>query len=82
MIVTLYERDGCHLCEQAHEAILAIAAETGAELVLRRVDIEADGELLRAYLKRIPVIEVAGEEISELIPDRDALRHALHTVAR
>ena len=82
MIVTVFERAGCHLCEEARAAILAIAAETGLELQLRRVDIESDDDLLLAYLERIPVIEVGGEEISELVPDRDALRRALHTVAR
>lgn len=81
MIVTLFERKGCHLCEEAREAILAIASETGVDLELRPVDIEADEDLLRAYLERIPVIEVDGEEVSELVPDRDALRRALHTVA-
>ncbi len=82
MIVTLFERPGCHLCEEAREAILTLAGETGAELELRRVDIESDDHLLSAYLERIPVIEVDGVEVSELAPDRDALRRALHTVAR
>jgi len=82
VIVTLFERPGCHLCREAREAILAIAAETGAELELRQVDIESDDGLLRAYLERIPVIEVEGREVSVLVPDRDALRRALHTVAR
>ena len=82
MIVTLFERPGCHLCEEAREAILALASEAGAEVELHRVDIESDDRLLSAYLERIPVIEVAGEEVSELVPDHDALRRALHTVAR
>ena len=81
LIVTVFERAGCHLCEEAREAIVAVAAQAGAEVELRRVDIEADEELFLAYLERIPVIEVGGEEVSELAPDRDALRRALHTVA-
>ena len=81
MIVTIFERDGCHLCQEAREAIAQIAAEDGLELDLRRVDIESDDELLLAYLERIPVIEVGGDEVSELVPDRDTLRRALHTVA-
>jgi glutaredoxin len=82
VIVTLFQRPGCHLCAEAREAILAIGAEADAELELREIDIESDDELLSAYLERIPVIEVEGEEVSELVPDRDALRRALHTVAR
>ena len=80
MIVTLYARDGCHLCEEAREALLQIGAD-GPPLELREVDIEADDRLHRAYLERIPVIEVGGEIVSELDFDRDELRRALHTVA-
>jgi hypothetical protein len=77
--VTLYGRDGCHLCDEAREAIVAIAAELGG-LELDEVDIEADDRLLAAYLERIPVVELDGREVSELEFDRDAFLDALHTV--
>jgi glutaredoxin len=70
--VTLYARPGCHLCDEARELIRGIA---GAEL--REVDIDSDERLLAAYLERIPVVEVEGEIVSELAPDRDAIRAAL-----
>jgi hypothetical protein len=77
--VTLYARDGCHLCDEAREAIVAIAAELGG-LELTELDIEADDRLLAAYLERIPVVELDGREVSELEFDRDAFLDALHTV--
>jgi len=46
-------------------------------------DIDGDDELLRAYLERIPVIELDGIVIGELVPDRAALRASLlNTPAR
>ena len=77
--VVLYGRPGCHLCDEARELLAELRAEHPG-LVLREIDIERDEELLRRYLERIPVIEVAGRVVSELVPDRTALSAALlHT---
>jgi glutaredoxin len=75
LIVTLFSRPGCHLCAEARAELERL---DGFEL--REVDIESDEELMRAYLERIPVVEVEGEIVSELIFDRDAFERALHTV--
>jgi glutaredoxin len=77
--VTLYRRPGCHLCEEARATILALGPGAGG-IELREIDIESDERLLAAYLERIPVVEVEGREVGELIVDRDELRRALHTV--
>jgi glutaredoxin len=78
-VVTLYVRDGCHLCDQARASILALADQYGG-IQLREVDIDDDDRLLSAYLERIPVVELDGREVSELEFDCDAFRRALHTV--
>jgi glutaredoxin len=72
--VVLYGRDGCHLCDEAREAILGF---DGIEL--HEVDIESDDGLLAAMLERIPVVEVEGAVVSELIFDRDAFSAALRS---
>jgi glutaredoxin len=77
--VTLYAREGCHLCDEAREAILALPRELG-KIELREVDIDADDELLAAYLERIPVVELDGEVVSELEFDQHDLISAMHTV--
>ena len=79
MILVLYSRPGCHLCDQARERILALRRE-GLEFELREVDIDTDEELLRRYLERIPVVAVDGEVVSELILDEAALRARVDTV--
>ena len=48
---------------------------------LHEVDIESDELLLRRYLERIPVVEVDGVVVSELVLDAAALRARLDTVA-
>lgn len=82
--VVLYSRPGCHLCEQALEALEALrrASSPGpaagpAAFDLREVDIEADPELERRYLLEIPVIEVDGVEVTRAPVDIDAVRAAL-----
>jgi len=77
--VVVYSRPGCHLCEQAMAQIVALHEE-GYRFELREVDIESHELLLRRHLERIPVVEVDGIEVSELILDRDALKARLDTV--
>jgi glutaredoxin len=77
--VIVYSRRGCHLCEEALDAILALPSE-GLRFELREVDIEGDESLLRAYLERIPVVEVDGEVVSELSLDETGLRARLDIV--
>ena len=77
--VVVYSRPGCHLCEEALEQIVALHGE-GYRFTLHEVDIESNDLLLRRYLERIPVVEVDGIEVSELILDRAALEARLDTV--
>jgi glutathione S-transferase len=77
--VLVYSRPGCHLCEEAMQAIVALH-EVGYRFELLEVDIESDELLLRRHLERIPVVEVDGEVVSELVLDEAALRARLDTV--
>ena len=69
--VTVYGRPGCHLCDDALAVLERVRAET--PFALDSVDIEQDDALLAAYLERIPVICVDGQEICELFLDEEAL---------
>ena len=77
--VVLYSRPGCHLCDEARDAILRLRTD-GVDFELREVDIESDDELLKRYLELIPVVCVDGEQVSELRLDQGALRARLDTV--
>ena len=58
--VIIYSRPGCHLCEEATEAILA--ADCRDAYSLNEVNIESDPELLKLYKHDIPVITFNGVE--------------------
>ncbi|HWT90313.1 MAG TPA: glutaredoxin family protein [Solirubrobacterales bacterium] len=77
--VVVYSRPGCHLCEEAIEQIVALH-EQGYRFELHEVDIESHDLLLRRYLERIPVVEVDGIEVSELVLDKAGLVARLDTV--
>ncbi|HEV7754163.1 MAG TPA: glutaredoxin family protein [Baekduia sp.] len=76
--LTLYGRPGCHLCDDARAQLLALRAELGFDLVEH--DIEADDDLHRRYLERIPVIVLDGEELFDFFVDERVLRERLDTV--
>ena len=69
--LTLYGRDGCHLCDDAR-AVLDRVGEPYDE-----VAIESDDELFKRYLERIPVVTVDGAEAFDFFVDEGALRARL-----
>jgi hypothetical protein len=77
--VVVYMRPDCHLCEEAIETIVRLHGE-GRDFELREVDIESDELLLSRMLERIPVVEVDGQVVSELVLDEAALRARLDTL--
>ena len=78
--ITLYGRPGCHLCDDALEVLERIRAD--APFDLATVNIEDDDALLRAYLVRIPVVSVDGEEVYDYYVDEADLRARLARVDR
>jgi glutaredoxin len=73
--VILYERPGCHLCEDAELLLRHLAARY--PLAVSKVDITTDAELVRRYDIRIPVIVVDGSVELEAPIDRRTLERAL-----
>ena len=54
VIVTLYIRTGCHLCEAAKEAIRR--GGEGFPYDLREVDVDGDPGLQRSFGEEVPVV--------------------------
>ena len=69
--ITLYGRDGCHLCDDAREVLLRLGAP------FAEVDIETDDELFKRYLERIPVVAIDGVDAFEFFVDEEAVRARL-----
>ncbi|WP_028059683.1 glutaredoxin family protein [Candidatus Solirubrobacter pratensis] len=73
--VTLYGRPGCHLCDDAREALDRVRLR--APFRIEEIDITADDVLHARYLERIPVIAVDGEELFDYVVDEDALQRRI-----
>ena len=74
MDITIYTRQGCHLCEAAEQVVRATAPP---QATIRLVDIDADPVLTDRYTVRVPVVEVDGVEVAEYEVDAAALRSIL-----
>jgi len=73
-VVTVYAREGCHLCEVALDELRRLGR---ADLEIETVDIEADDELLARYLERIPVVALDGVELYDFHVDTGDLLQRL-----
>jgi glutaredoxin len=71
VIVTLYSRPGCHLCDEARESLQRV--QTRAPFTLQEVDIESDDTLHSRYLERIPVVAVNGQDLFDYEVDEESL---------
>ena len=76
--MTLYERDGCHLCDEARVLLDEMLSPGG----YARVDIEADDALVLRYGFRVPVVALDGVDRLEApitAPDLRALAAQLRS---
>jgi hypothetical protein len=73
--VVVYVAEGCHLCEDAIEAIQAVRAQVPFALTV--VDIGGDEELEARYRVELPVVEIDGARAFEYHVAEEAFRAAL-----
>lgn len=81
--LVLYARPGCHLCDEAREAIEVVLADRASRSLpvpaLTERNIDEDEDLQRRYLERIPVVELDGSRV-ELIVSVGKVRRLLAEV--
>ena len=75
--ITVYSSPGCHLCEDAMVTLGRLQRELSFDL--EELDITTDDALHRAYLERIPVGTLDGEELFEFFVDEALLRERLES---
>ena len=73
--VTMYMREGCHLCDEAKAAMTPLLGEFGAKL--HEVDIDDDPILLDRYTNDVPVIFVGSQFFAQHRVDLARLRRQL-----
>ena len=66
-VITLYGRQGCHLCEDARAMLDALLAQRRAQGLpspaVVEHDIDADDDLQRRYMVTVPVIAIGDREL-------------------
>ena len=80
VIVTLYTREGCHLCEEAKAAMQPIVERHRAEL--REIDIDDDAELRAMYNDSVPVVFVGADFFARYRVDTQKFENALQVAER
>lgn len=78
VLVEVYTRAGCGLCEKAERLVVAEARRAD----IRYVDIDADPELQRRYQVRVPVVAVDGDEVAEAHLPPGVVRRAVRRARR
>jgi glutaredoxin len=59
LLIVMYSRPGCHLCDEAWRQLLEAKKEFTFDL--RAVEVDTDTELAKRYGSCVPVIEVNGK---------------------
>jgi glutaredoxin len=70
--LTLYYREGCHLCQTMLQALRGLQSRLGFELTL--VDIDRDPDLRQRYDEWVPVLCHADRELCHYHLDEQAVR--------
>lgn len=73
--ITLYSKEGCHLCENAKEALFEL--EDDFEIELAEVDITTDSALFEKYKYTIPVMVIDDSIVLETRIDARKIYRAL-----
>jgi glutaredoxin len=73
--VTLYSRQGCHLCESAAETLGALRDELA--FTLETLFIDGNQELEKLYGTQVPVIHINGEHHDFFRVDPERFRTCL-----
>jgi glutaredoxin len=70
--VIVYSRPGCHLCDEAKEAIRLAGCDEA--FTFEEINIETSRELLLKYQFEIPVVTIDGAEVFRHRVDPDRFR--------
>lgn len=79
IVVSIYSKPGCHLCDVAKEQLLALQRRHGFHL--EEVDISRDAKLFEEFGTRIPLVWVNGRLVGKYHVDEAALVGELRRVS-
>jgi Glutaredoxin-like domain (DUF836) len=65
IILTLYSRPGCHLCDEMKAIVHRVTAAVSAPIRVDEIDISGDADLEARYGLEIPVLMVDGRKAAK-----------------
>lgn len=80
MKVKFYTKENCPLCDEGLAVLNLLKSDF--ELEMEEIDIHSDDQLLEAYMLKVPVVQVDGQELDYGQISWVALRERLQQLAR
>jgi len=65
MVMTIYSRPGCHLCDEMKEVVRRVTASAQPPVEIEEIDISTDPDLEARYGLEIPVLLVDGKKAAK-----------------
>ena len=82
MVLTLYSRPGCHLCDDMKAIVDRVVGHNSSRISVEEVDISTDPDLESRYGVEIPVLLVDGRKAAKYRITEEELRKILEARAR
>jgi thiol-disulfide isomerase/thioredoxin len=75
IVLTIYSRPGCHLCDEMKAVLQRVAHATAAPITIDEIDISTDPVLEGRYGVEIPVLLVDGRKAAKhRITEQEVMR--------
>jgi glutaredoxin len=65
MVLTLYSRPGCHLCDEMKAVVQRVALAQAAPIAIEEIDISTDPGLVARYGVEVPVLLIDGRKAAK-----------------
>jgi len=77
VVLTLYSRPGCHLCDDMKAIVAHVIQRSPVSISLEEIDISTDPDLEARYGVEIPVLLVDGRKAAKYRISEEELRRIL-----
>jgi len=77
IVLTIYTRPGCHLCQEMKVTVERVVRDTHAQARIEEIDIANDAGLEARYALEIPVLLVNGKKAAKYRVTEEELRRKL-----
>jgi hypothetical protein len=77
IVLTLYSRPGCHLCDEMKAVVHRVIGAAAVPATVEEIDISTDADLEERYGLEIPVLLIDGRKAAKYRVSEEALTRLL-----